>query len=79
MNLVGRSISGGPGTDDDMGPEPNLPEQTDIGIHNDLRLYGIPLHPGGSLALFGNAVIDASNGDSINETENGFSGSVTVA
>jgi maltoporin len=70
-------VADGPGTDTDpSGPEPNLPEQTDIGIRNDLRVYGIPLHPGGSLAIFGNAVIDASNGDSINETENGFSGSV---
>jgi maltoporin len=67
----------GPGVDGDMmGPQPNLPAQTDIGIRNDLRLYGIPLHPGGSLALFGNAIIDASNGDSVNETENGFSGSL---
>lgn len=68
----------GPNVDLDAdNPNPTAPAQTDIGIRNDLRLYGIPLHPGGELVLGANAILDASNSDDqLVETNNGFSGTV---
>lgn len=54
-------------------PAPRAPGQERIGIRNDLRLYGIPIHPGGELVLGVNAVADLSEAD---DTNNGFSGVV---
>jgi len=39
------------------------PPQQDIGVRNDLRLYGIPVHPGGELVLGVNAIANLSNND----------------
>jgi maltoporin len=53
---------------------PTLPLRSDVGLNPDVRLYGIPLHPGGELIIGADAVIDASDGDSPNDTQNGISG-----
>jgi maltoporin len=52
------------------GGGPGAP-QSDIGIRNDLQLRGIPLHPGGTLNVGANVIIDASDND---DTNHGFAG-----
>jgi maltoporin len=66
----------GPGDDSDGMPEtPNLPDRTSLGIRNDLRLYGIPVHPGGELVLGVNAIANLSDNE---EGNPGFSGTAML-
>ena len=61
----------GPSVDADMMPvTPSLPAQASVAVRNDARLYGIPLHPGGELALGANAIVNLSNDDT---SHGGFS------
>lgn len=61
----------GPPVDGDMMPAtPNLPSQASVGVRNDLRLYGIPVHPGGELVIGINAIADLSDDDT---SHGGFS------
>ena len=56
-------------------PAPAYPPRFEQGLRNDLRVYGIPLHPGGQLVLGLNAIFDLSDTDLNNDaTNNGFSG-----
>lgn len=47
-----------------------VPQQKDLAIRNDLRLYGILLNPGGELVLGVNGILNVSND---NATNSGFS------
>jgi maltoporin len=48
------------------GPAGGEPPAQEIGVRNDLQLRGIPLHPGGSLELGANIIVDASDSDATN-------------
>jgi maltoporin len=48
------------------GPAGGEPPSQEIGVRNDVQLRGIPLHPGGSLELGANLIVDASDSDATN-------------
>jgi maltoporin len=55
------------------GPAGGEPPAQEIGVRNDVQLRGIPLHPGGTLELGANIIVDASDSDA---TNHGFAGHV---
>jgi maltoporin len=66
-----------------IGTDPNAPSappRAEVAIRNDVRLYGIPVNPGGELVLGLNGIINASDKDaSGRDTNNGFSATAMLA